>query len=242
MNIIPFTLSLSLFDSLSTAQQIIIFALMLTTTKPLHNSLAFLAGLIGSYFVCGLFGYLAFDFLNAFLANYFPSTANLSNTNYYQFEFIFGIAMAFFGVWYYRKKRHASPGSTQNILVSKLKSMNVLFALGIGIFISVTSFPFSIPYIIALGKYSTLHLSFATAIGYNVLYNIGYALPMIVIFIIYLFARRNTDDLSGTIHEKTRVLNVRLTTWTLLGVGIFSMIDSGCYFAIGHALVKGRFL
>jgi hypothetical protein len=64
---------------------------------------------------------------------------------------------------------------------------------------------------------------------------------MIVILIAYLYARKRTDDLYDTLHEKTRVLNVQLTTWAWAGVGIFSMIDSLCYFIIGHALIKGRY-
>jgi cytochrome c biogenesis protein CcdA len=242
MSIIEYTLSLSLFDSLSTAQQIIIFALLLTTIKPLRNSMAYLAGLSAAYIACGIGGYLAIDQLRMFLAKYFLTTANMSNVLYYQVEFICGIVMTIFGIWYFRKKRHAPPDRTQNMIVSKLKSMNGFLAFCIGAFISISSFPVSIPYIIALGKYSTLHLSFIAAIENILLYNIGYALPMIVILIIYLYARRKTNDLSDTLQEKTRVLNVQLTTWALVGVGIFSMIDAGCYFTIGQALVKGRFL
>lgn len=241
MSTIAFTLSLSLFDSLSTTQQIIIFALLLTTNKPLRNSISYLVGLSVFYFACGAGGYLALDHLRAFLGTYFPSTDTMSNTMYYQTEFFSGIAMAAFGFWYYRKKRNAPPSRSQNMLVAKLKSMNSLVAFGLGAFISVSSFPVSIPYIVALGKYATLHLSIPAAMGNILLYNIGYALPMIVILFIYLYARKKTDDLSDTLHEKTRVLNVQLTSWALIGVGIFSMIDSGCYFAFGQALVKGRF-
>jgi cytochrome c biogenesis protein CcdA len=119
--------------------------------------------------------------------------------------------------------------------------MNGAFAFGIGVFISVTSFPVSLPYIIALGKYSALHAGLFTASGYILLYNIGYALPMILVAIVYLIARRGIDDFHDTLHEKAKMLNVHLTTWTLAGFGIFSMIDAGCYFVVGHALIKGRY-
>lgn len=241
MNIIPYTLSLALFDSFSTTQQIIIFALLLTTVKPLRNSLSFLVGLIGAYIACGIGGYLALDQLNNFLGKYFPSTQNMSNTSYYQFELISGLAMLLIGFWFYRKKRHAPPSLSQNIILAKLKSMKALWAFFIGAVISITSFPLAIPYIVALEKYATLRLSMSAAIENILLYNLGYALPMIVILFIYLYARKQTNDLSGSLQEKTRVLNVQLTTWTLVGVGIFSMIDAGCYFAFGQAIVQGRF-
>jgi cytochrome c biogenesis protein CcdA len=242
MGTILFTLSISLFDSFSTTQQIIIFVLLLTPVKPVRNGVSYLAGLIGVYFACGVVAYPVIDQLRAFLGRFFPSTANLSNPVYYQVEFICGIIMAGLGLLYYRKKRHAPPNRAENMVVARLRSMNAYVAFGIGAFISVTSFPVSIPYLIALGRYATLHIGLPAATGLIVLYNVGYALPMLAILVIYLYARRGTEDLTDRLHEKARRLNVQLTTWALAGVGIFSMIDAGWYFAFGRALVKGRML
>ena len=202
--------------------------------------MAYLTGLTGSYILCGIVGYLALDQMNALIGKYF-STRNLSDVQYYLFEFISGVAMMIFGIWYYHNRRHKPPSRSQNIIVSRLKSINVPLSFFIGIIISVSSFPVSVPYIIALGKYATLHLGLAAAMGNILLYNTGYALPMLVILVIYLYAHRRTDDLTGTIHEKTRILNIQLTTWVLVIVGIFSMIDAGCYYVIGYALLKGRY-
>jgi cytochrome c biogenesis protein CcdA len=237
---ILFSLSLSLIDSLSTTQQIIIFVLLLTTVKPVKNATCYLAGLMGAYFACGLTGFIALDQVRVLIGRFFPSTKNFSDPQYYQSELLSGFAMVAIGIWYFRKKRYAQPGNVQNILIAKLRSMNGLFAFGFGVFISVTSFPFSIPYLVALGKYAALNLSFPAATGLIVVYNIGYALPMIVVLIVYLIARRGTVDLNDILHEKARILNVQLTTWALAGVGVFSMLDAGCYFTIGHALVRGR--
>ena len=241
MSTILFTLTLSLFDSLSTTQQIIIFVLLLTTLNPLRNSIAYLAGLSGAYFVCGVGGYLAIDQLRVFLAKYVPSTESIPNFQYYQIELVSGIIMTLIGVWYFYRKRHAPPDRAQNMIVARFKSMKGSFAFSLGAFISASSFPLSIPYIIALGKYASLHLGMHAALGNILLYNIGYALPMLVVLLLYLYARERTDNFSDTLHEKTRVLNVHLTTWAWAGVGIFSMIDALCYFLMGQALVKGRY-
>ena len=64
---------------------------------------------------------------------------------------------------------------------------------------------------------------------------------MILILFLYLIVRRDTADNNDMLHEKAKMLNVHLTTWTLVGFGLFSMIDAGCYFAIGQALIKGRY-
>jgi cytochrome c biogenesis protein CcdA len=241
MSAVFYTLSISLFDSLSTTQQIIVFVLLLTTAKPLRNAVSYLAGLSGAYFACGIGGYMALDRLRALLAKFFPSMSNISNPTYYQSEFLTGLVMTALAVWYFRRGKHARPGRARNMILAKLKAMNGLFAFGIGVFISLTSFPVSIPYLIALGKYSTLHLAPAAAAGYVALYNVGYAAPMLLVLIIYMFIRFRVDDLGDTLHEKANLLNIHLTTWTLAGFGAFSMVDSGCFFAFGKALVKGRY-
>lgn len=241
MGIVLFSLSISLFDSLSTTQQIIIFILLLTTIKPMHNALCYLAGLSGAYFACGIAGYQVLDRLRVILDGFFPSMAALPGPVYYQSELLTGIIMTALGFWYYRRKRHARPGRAQNMILSRLQSMNGFFAFGIGVFISVSSFPFSLPYLAALGKYSILHLGVPAVTGCILLYNIGYALPMIIVLAVYLIARRGADYRADTLHEKARKLNVQLTTWALAGFGLFSMLDAGCYFAIGRALIKGRF-
>jgi cytochrome c biogenesis protein CcdA len=241
MNTILFTLSISLFDSLSTTQQIIIFILLLTTVKPVRNALWYLAGLSGAYVACGIVGYQVLDQLSVFLARYFPSASALPGPVYYQAEFFAGIIMTVLGIWYFRKKRHARPGRAQNMILAKLQSMNAFFAFCIGVFISVSSFPLSVPYLAALGKYTTLHLGLPAVTAYILLYNFGYALPMIIVLVVYLIARRDADYRTDSLHEKARVLNVQLTTWALAGFGLFSMVDAGCYFAIGRALIKGRF-
>ena len=64
---------------------------------------------------------------------------------------------------------------------------------------------------------------------------------MIVILAVYLAALRYTDDCNDTLHERAKMLNVHLTSVSLMGFGVFSMMDAGCYFAIGHALIKGRY-
>jgi len=241
MSIALFTLSISLFDSLSTTQQIIIFILMFTTNKPLRNAGWYLAGLSGAYFACGVVGYLTLDQLRAIISRFMPTSASIPDAFYYLSEFLSGIIIIAIGVWYYFSKKHAKPGRAENIIVARLKSINSMAAFVIGVLISITSFPGSILYIISLGKYALMHMGLATASLYILLYNVGYALPMLVVLGIYLVASNKADIRHDILHEKARRLNVRLTTWTLAGFGIFCMIDAGCFFAFGRALVKGRY-
>jgi cytochrome c biogenesis protein CcdA len=240
MTTILFTLSMSLFDSLSTTTQIIVFILILTTNKPIRNSLWYLAGLSGAYIACGIGGYLTLDQLRVLLGRFLPTSASIPDAQYYLSELVGGLVMVAIGYWYYHSKKNARPGKTQNLILTRLKAMNSLAAFGIGALFSVSSFPMSVPYIISLGKYALLHVNLSGAAGYILLYNFGYALPMLIVLGMYLFARSKADIEHDTLHEKARRLNLQLTTWAFAGFGIFSMIDAGCFFAFGHALIKGR--
>ncbi len=232
---------MSLFDSLSTTLQIIIFVLLLTTANPLRNALSYLAGLSGAYIACGLAGYLALDELRQFLNGHFPSQDALPNSTYYQSEFLMGLVMMALGFWYFFRKKRPKKGRVLNWFLSKLKNMNSWFAFAVGLFISVTSFPTSPPYLVALGRYSALHLDFSAVTGWILFYNLGYALPMILILGVYLIARKDLREDHDRLHEQANRLNIHLTAWTLVGFGLFFMLDAGCYFAIGHALIKGRY-
>ena len=214
---------------------------LLTTNKPLRNSLTYLAGLSGGYIACGVVGFFLLEKLNSFLARYFPSTQNMSNTDYYKIEMWMGFTMICMGLWYYRKKKNAPPGRSQNWLVQKLNSMNALFAFGLGAFLSVSSFPVSIPYILTLGKIAQAEVGPVLAILYIFVYNIGYALPLLIVLAIYLFVRGDYDDMNPILHEKAKKLNVQLTTWALSGVGAFMAVDASWYYVFGKGLIKGRY-
>ncbi len=241
MNIILYSLSISLFDSLSTTLQIIIFILLLTTADPVRNALYYLAGLSGAYFLCGVAGYLTLDELRLFLGRFFPSPSAIPNSIYYQSEFLTGLVMVGLAIWFYYRKKNQGWSWTENKILSKLSFMKGWIAFWVGLFMSVSSFPVSVPYLVVLGRYATLHLELPAAAGFILIYNIGYALPMLLILGAYLTVLRKTKGYQEDLHEKAKILNVYLTTWTLVGFGIFSMADAGCYFILGQALLKERF-
>ena len=241
MNIFWFTLSISLFDSLSTTLQIVAFVLLLATVNPMRNALAYLIGLSAAYFGCGIVGYLAIDRLRLLLNKLVPSEASVSNPAYYLSELLMGLIMVGIGLWYFYKGNKAKHGQVVGKIISKLKTMTAFFAFCIGAFISVTSFPASIPYMIALNKYAALHLGPPALLGLILVYNIGYSLPMVLILLLYLFVRRKTVPDHEGLHASANRLNVHLTTWTFAGFGLFSIVDAGWFFLFGHALIKGRY-
>ncbi len=74
-------------------------------------------------------GYMALDELRAFLSRFFPSNDRMPDALYYQSEFLTGVVMAVFGIWWFFKKKNAQPSRTENFIFSKLRTMNGWFAL-----------------------------------------------------------------------------------------------------------------
>ncbi|MEI6093425.1 MAG: GAP family protein [bacterium] len=237
-----FILMASIFDSLATTQQIIIFVLMFTTFNPVRNSLSYLTGLLSSYFLCGLIGYKTLDKLKTILDVLIPSTKKMSDSFYYKLQLFVGLILIIIGYIYYKKKKNSVTPPFENIIISKLKHMNIFLAFVIGIFISITSFPFSVPYIAVLGKLVLFNIRIITVSSCLLLYNFGYALPMIIIFGIYIFMRNGINDTEDKLHDKAKLLNIKLTTWVFIGMGVLSLIDSIVYFLLQHPIITTRLL
>lgn len=239
MELILLTLWLSLLDSLSTTLQIVVFIMLLTTAHPNRNATSYLAGLSGSYFACGFAGYFVIDDLRRFL-NTVLGLQNIPDAPYYESEFLTGLVLAALGVVYYFRSKKAKKSRFENWVHQRLDNMKPWLAFGIGAFISISSFPASTPYLVALGKFAALQQGLPVVLGLVLLYNLGYALPMVLAWIAYLFFLKKAEGAHLALHEKAQQLNVHLTAWTLVGFGAFSMLDAGFYFATGQALMKGR--
>lgn len=232
---------LSLFDSLSTTTQIIVFALLLTTANPVKNALSFLAGLSGAYFICGVLGFAALNQVNAMLKTLMPSTANVPNFTYYQMELFMGAVLLISGPAYYYRKIKSNKPPVEHKIIEKFKRMNAWIAAGIGAFLSASSFPMALPYIVALNRFAALRLGAAQAAGCIAIYNVGYALPMVAIFAMYLFMEKGAERVEADLHERVRKLNLKLTAGILSGTGLLILADSCAYFFLGLPLMKGRY-
>ncbi len=77
-------------------------------------------------------------------------------------------------------------------------------------------------------------------IGYILIYNIGYASPMILLLLIFLSIRRDSGYDKDGLEEKTKRMNRHLTSGVWACLGFLTMVDAGCYFALGHGLIRGR--
>lgn len=237
LNSLWFIITVSLFDSFSTTQQIVIFVLILTTAHPVKNALSYLAGLMSAYFICGLIGYATLDPLNKLIAAYFHPS--VSATDHYRMQIIMGIVFTAIGVIYYLKKRNTTRPELESLFITRLEHMSKLAAFVIGVVLSVTGFPLSLPYIAALEKFALMKMSLPDVVTGVALYNVFYALPMMVILVLYLFAgAAKGEDSERRLKERAGRLNLRLTSAMFVGLGLVCVADGLTYFLQGAPIFK----
>jgi cytochrome c biogenesis protein CcdA len=240
--LIFFVTTVALFDSFSTAQQLIIFILLLATNNPVKNSLSFLLGLTGIYLVFGFFGYLQVGNINDLLKDFFPSLSEISDPTYYKIQMITGIIFFISGPLYYYFKRKSKRPSMENRLIAVFQNINPRVSFIIGALISLTCLPVSIPYFGAIEKLSAAGISTINAFVYISFYNLVYISPMLICFAIYMIFRKKIIDIEEKLKVKADTWNIILMVLILSGTGLLFIIDSGVYYIWAEPVLKSRFL
>ncbi len=226
----------ALFDSISTMQQILVFIWLLSTGKPVRNSSWFLVGLVVVYLLCGCFGYLAIHQLNDFLQRFFPNMNAAPDGQFYPAQLMLGIMLFVGGIIYYFKQAKSQKNLQHHALLKRLKNINPIVSFLMGGFISISGFPFALPYLAVLEKISLSGLNHAAAIGLIGWYNFVYTLPMLLILAVYLFFQYHVEDIEKTLHlhaiKWNKVVNILLFS----GMGFLMMVDSLCFMLFSHPL------
>jgi cytochrome c biogenesis protein CcdA len=240
--LVIFIITVALFDSFSTAQQLIIFILLLATNKPIKNSLSFLCGLTGIYLIFGIIGYLQIGKLNELLSSFFPSISDISDPTYYKIQLIAGIIFFISGPLYYYFKRKSKKPSMENQIISAFKNINPRISFIIGTVISLTCLPVSIPYFGAIEKLSSAGLTNFQAFVYITFYNFIYISPIIIAFGFYMIFRKKIIGIEEKLKTKANTWNIILMVLILSGTGLLFIIDSGVYYIFAEPMIKSRFL
>jgi len=233
-----FVAGTALFDSVSTSQQIIVLIFLFSTAKPIRTSLGFILGIALAYFACGLVGLAFVDQLNNLVKLFVPNLDAVTDAAYYQAELFLGILLAVAGPgWeWYRRRTNRPP--MENRWIEVFKRMNIPVAFLVGAVLSSTSFPAALPYIAAIEKIAAAHLSTGAAVGYISLYNLVYALPLLIPFGLFAVLK---EAVLPKLHLHAQTFNRWTTIVLLSGMGLFSVADAGWYFVTGHALMPSRF-
>jgi hypothetical protein len=235
-----FLTTTALFDSLSTAIQIIIFVFFFSTRKPLANSLAFMAGLSLSYFGCGMLFLFKEKAINAWIAQWVPNVSSISDPRYYLLQLLGAIAFVAGGLFFGFKNWHRSTSRQNERLASFLKILNPFTAALLGVFLSVTGFPFSLPYLGALEKLSSI-LGSQGAFPGVLYYNFIYIVPLLIPLAVYLVLRKRVAGIEAKLHLHSPRWGSLLNNALSVVVGLLLTADSCVYFLLGHPLLNSKF-
>jgi cytochrome c biogenesis protein CcdA len=229
----------ALLDSVSTTQQIIFLILLFSTEKPIRTSLGFILGVTVAYFICGLVGLAFVDKLNDMIKMFMPNLDSYSDASYYQAQVLVGVGLTVAGPLYWRHKVKSKKPPMENRLFTMVKNMNFWVALGLGAFLSATSFPGALPYVAAIEKIHSANLGIHTQWAFILLYNVMYAVPLLVPFVLFVILK---DAILPKLHLHVQRLNLIVMIAMLSGMGLFLLADSVAFFVWAKPLMQTRFI
>lgn len=241
-NLLLFILTTATLDSFYTTQQIVVAVLLLSTLKPVQNSLAFFAGVTLTYLACGVAGFMLLDQLNALLKSLFPQLMNMNDASYYQAQFLTGILLFISGPVYILFQKMRGGTARENKIIMGLKRVNRRLSFIFGALITFLGFPASILYLGTLEKLKIAVHSNSEAFLYLVWYNLVYAVPMVIPFILFLIMRGKVENLEQKLHLHVYRWNNILTVLLFGIMGALLIADSSAYFIAGKAIFKGHMI
>ncbi|NNM66906.1 MAG: hypothetical protein HKM06_02715 [Spirochaetales bacterium] len=235
-----FLTSTALFDSLSTAVQIIIFVFFFSTRRPLANSLAFMAGLGLAYLGCGLLFLVKERAINAWIAQWFPNVSGISDPQYYLLQLLGAMAFVAGGIFFGLRNWRRGASKQNERLAGFLKILNPFTAALLGVFLSVSGFPFSLPYLGALEKLSGFYGPQGAVPGV-LYYNLIYLVPLLVPLGIYLVLKSRVTGIEAKLHLHSPRWGSLLNNALSVVLGLLLSADSCVYFFSGHPLLSSKF-
>ena len=202
----------------------VLFAFMVYavgTDRPLGNSIAALLGHTAAYLTFGIGLALAFDFITDRLANPEPLDYGLS--------LIIGCLL----LWAAWRVRSEKPQVKQTPAMERLTPIK---SFGIGAVINIVGLPFALPYFAAIDQVLKADLTAADSALVIIGYNIGYALPFLVIPLLALTLGERSRPVLARINDKVDKVSAILMPIILALVGIALLADAILYIATGEGL------
>ncbi len=202
----------------------VLFAFMVYaagTDRPLSNSGAVLLGFTVAYLGFGIVLALAFDTIIGILANPKP------------IDFGLGLLVGILLLWVAWSSRG---DKKQEQSEPKVENLAPLKAFGIGAGINIAGLPFALPYLAAIDQILKADLTVTASVIVLVGYNLGYALPFLVVPALAFVLGEGSRAVLARINEKVDRASTYLKPWMLALVGTALVVDAIRFFAIGEGL------
>jgi len=203
----------------------VLFAFMVYavgTDRPLTNSLAALLGHTAAYFFFGIIITLAFNVITARLANPEPMD--------YWISLVVGILLLWVA-WCSRSSK------SKDMAEPELEQLTPVKAFSIGAVINIIGIPFALPYFAALDQILKADLNTTNSVIVICTYNLGYALPFLVVPVLVLMMGEASRPVLARINKKVDTVSAFLMPLMLVLVGLFLVADALRYFATGRGLI-----
>jgi len=202
----------------------VLFAFMVYAVgsdRPLLNSTSALLGHTAAYLSFGIGLAFAFEAISVRLSNPVPMDYGL------------GLLVGLLLLWVAWLSRGSEKKKQPE---SRVTAVTPLKAFGIGAVINIIGLPFALPYFAALDQILKADLTVADSIIVIVGYNLGYALPFLLVpALAYLMGERSRPVLAR-INEKVDKVSAYLMPIMLTLVGCVLVLDAVLYFVRGEGL------
>jgi len=216
LSLIPMVVGLALFDSINPSAIGMTIHLMLSRSRHLTRTFAYLAGVFCTYLTVGVLILLGLDVLFSRFEEYWYSSPA------YAAEGVLGALMLLYCFVAPKEK------PTRATMGEETRGHVQLVLLGAGI--SVVEFSTALPYLGAIAIISRSDLGVVEWLPLMVLYNLVMVLPPVALVVAYSSTRgRLWERLEG---RRTRLSKGARSTWLwILGIlGILLLLDSLAYF------------
>ena len=201
----------------------VLFALLVvavSTSRPIANSIAFLAGHTVSYFVSGVIIALGLNQITDRLDNPHPV------------DFVIELLIGLLCLWAALASRNGKASEDRN----PERELTPVYCFGYGAVVNFIGVPFALPYFAAVDQLLKANLSVESSLLVLAFYNIAYALPFLLVPILVALIGDSSRPILEKINNVLISLVDRFMPVLLLLLGLALTADALTYLTSGETL------
>jgi cytochrome c biogenesis protein CcdA len=185
---------------------------LLSTSKPVARSLAFIAGDFLAAWIAGLLIILGLVPLLTQLLSNFPHIILL-------LQLFLGIVFVFFGIFFPQFEQHS-------FSTKRLKSLKPLHTFLLGGVIAFAEAPTALPYLGAIERIVQANLPLYQILGILTIYNLVFIFPLVILLLIYLRLQQRSLQLLKSIQSLAHQWFPKIMRLFFVGFGLILIVDS----------------
>lgn len=201
----------------------VLFAVLIyaaSTSRPVLNSSALLAGHTLAYIAVGLVASLGIEKITARLANPQPLD--------FAIEFLLALACLY--------AAFSSRGGGASEEKKPEGELTPMSAMAFGAMVNFIGAPFAIPYLAVVDQVLQAELGTAGAIALLVIYNLAYAAPFVLVPLLIATMGERARPLLNRINGWLEKGADLLMPWLMLALGLWLLADVGSFLLTGEPL------